>query len=82
VRGARKLFTDAGFATPFPDNQSTFKAAYILKFKLDWVWLRGLRSLDYGIDRKIGLSDHWPLWVNVRMDEARDAQKTGTTTTQ
>lgn len=69
VRGARKLFTDAGFATPFPDDRATFKAAYILKFKLDWVWLRGLEATGSGIVHRITLSDHWPLWVNVKLSQ-------------
>ena len=77
-RATTQLFTGARFQTPFPNSEPTWKTL-IIKLKLDWVWLRGLRSLDYGIDRKIGLSDHWPLWVNVRMDDARDAEKTGTT---
>jgi endonuclease/exonuclease/phosphatase family metal-dependent hydrolase len=78
-RATTQLFTGARFQTPFPNSEPTWKT-FIIKLKLDWVWLRGLRPLDYGIDRKIGLSDHWPLWVNVRMEEARDAEKTGTPT--
>lgn len=68
VRATWQLFTDARFQTPFPNSEPTWKT-FIIKLKLDWVWLRGLRPLDYGIDRKIGLSDHWPLWVNVRLDD-------------
>ncbi|HEV2915798.1 MAG TPA: endonuclease/exonuclease/phosphatase family protein [Pyrinomonadaceae bacterium] len=67
-RGTSQLFTSADFHTPFPNDEPTWKT-FILKLKLDWVWLRNLRALDYGIDRKVGLSDHWPLWVNVRLDE-------------
>jgi endonuclease/exonuclease/phosphatase family metal-dependent hydrolase len=66
VRAARKLFSDAGFTTPFPDDRSTFKAAFVLKLKLDWVWLRGFEHADHGIDREVGLSDHWPLWAKAR----------------
>jgi endonuclease/exonuclease/phosphatase family metal-dependent hydrolase len=77
-QATRKLFTGARFQTPFPDGEPTWKT-FIIKLKLDWVWLRGLRPLDHGIDRKIGLSDHWPLWVNIRMDEASETEKTATT---
>jgi endonuclease/exonuclease/phosphatase family metal-dependent hydrolase len=77
VRATSELFTGARFQTPFPNTEPTWKT-FILKLKLDWVWLRNLRPLDYGIDRKVGLSDHWPLWVNVRLDEQREALKTGT----
>jgi endonuclease/exonuclease/phosphatase family metal-dependent hydrolase len=77
VRATSKLFTGAQFQTPFPDGESTWKT-FIIKLKLDWVWLRGLRALDYGIDRKIGLSDHWPLWVNVQPADAGEAMKAET----
>lgn len=77
VHATSELFTDAGFQTPFPNREPTWKT-FIIKLKLDWVWLRGLRSLDYGINRRVGLSDHWPLWVNVRLDDQRDALKTST----
>lgn len=75
VDGTTKLFTGAHFQTPFPNSEPTWKTLFI-KLKLDWVWLRNLRALDYGINRKVSLSDHWPLWVNVRLDDQREALKT------
>ena len=77
VSATSELFKDAGFQTPFPNKEPTWKT-FIIKLKLDWVWLRGLRALDYGINRKVGLSDHWPLWVNIRLDDQRDTSKTST----
>ena len=64
-----KLFTEAGMRTPF-GAQSTFKRRILimpLEFRLDWVWLRGLEAASYGIDRKVEVSDHWPLWTNVKV---------------
>lgn len=63
-----KFFTDAGLKTPF-DGRATFKRRVLfvpIELKLDWVWLRGLEAASHGIDREIGISDHWPLWTNVR----------------
>lgn len=63
-----KLFSKAGLNTPF-GTQSTFRRRVLLvpiEFRLDWVWLRGLETTDHGIDRKIEISDHWPLWTNVK----------------
>lgn len=63
-----KLFSEAGFRTPF-GGQSTFRRRIVLvpiEFRLDWVWLRGLDAASYGIDRKVDVSDHWPLWTNVK----------------
>lgn len=69
VRAARRLFSEAGFATPFPDEHSTFRA-FIFDFKLDWVWLRGFDHEEFGIDRQVGLSDHWPLWAKASLRPA------------
>jgi len=63
-----KLFTEAGMQTPF-GSQTTFKRKIVImpiEFRLDWVWLRGLEPASYGIDRKVDVSDHWPLWTNVK----------------
>lgn len=68
-----KLFFQAGMKTPFGD-QSTFKRKIMfvpIKLKLDWVWLRGLEPVTFGIDREIEISDHWPLWTNVKMESQK-----------
>ena len=66
VKAARRLFADEGFTTPIPDGQKTWKTL-VFKLKLDWLWLRGLEARASGIDKSIGLSDHWPLWATVRL---------------
>ena len=66
VRAARRLFADARFDTPFPDDASTWKTLFV-KLKLDWLWLRGLEPIEHGIARHIKFSDHWPLWVKVKL---------------
>lgn len=70
VRAARKLFTEAGFTTPFPDDRSTWRT-FIIDLKLDWVWLKGFETSEFGIDKQVKLSDHWPLWVKVNIDPTR-----------
>lgn len=66
VDSTAKLFTGAKFSTPFVNGLTTWKT-FIIELNLDWLWLRGLQAFNYGIDRKIGLSDHWPLWVDVKL---------------
>jgi endonuclease/exonuclease/phosphatase (EEP) superfamily protein YafD len=66
IRDVTLLFTKAGFTTPFTNNEETWKT-FILKLKLDWLWLRNLRAVEHGIDRKISLSDHWPLWTKASL---------------
>jgi endonuclease/exonuclease/phosphatase family metal-dependent hydrolase len=63
-----KLFTGAGFTTPFAEKDPTFRTKMLIsiELKLDWIWLRGLQPGSYGIDRSIEVSDHWPLWTVVR----------------
>jgi endonuclease/exonuclease/phosphatase family metal-dependent hydrolase len=67
IKNTTKLFTEAGFETPFPNNLKTWKT-FIIELKLDWIWLKGLRSSDYGVDRKVRYSDHFPLWVKINLD--------------
>jgi endonuclease/exonuclease/phosphatase family metal-dependent hydrolase len=70
IKDTRKLFTAAGFETPFPDDESTFSTKIVLfnlKLKLDWIWVRGLTPTSYGIDRSLKVSDHFPLWIVVRL---------------
>jgi len=70
VESTRKLFTDIGFTTPFPDDETTFMRNVLLfdiELKLDWIWLCGLLVQSYGIDRTITVSDHYPLWTIVKI---------------
>lgn len=66
VLATSKLFTGARFQTPFSNDEETWRT-FIIRLKLDWLWLRNLRPIEHGIDRDIGLSDHWPLWTKVTM---------------
>jgi endonuclease/exonuclease/phosphatase family metal-dependent hydrolase len=64
----KKFFLDAGLKTPF-GGEATFKRRVLfvpLELKLDWVWLRGLEAASFGIDRKIEVSDHFPLWTTLK----------------
>ena len=73
-----KLFSNAGLKTPFGD-QSTFRRKLLfvpIELKLDWVWLRGLEAATFGIDRGVEVSDHWPLWTNVKMESQKSTQST------
>jgi len=60
-----KLFMGERFHTPFDDQPTFFRRALFVSIdlKLDWIWLRNLQETSHGIDREIGLSDHWPLWI-------------------
>jgi endonuclease/exonuclease/phosphatase family metal-dependent hydrolase len=66
VSETEKLFTGAGFSTPFAQDKPTWKTLF-LELKLDWLWLRDLEPTSHGITRRIEFSDHWPLWVKVKV---------------
>jgi len=66
VKAARRLFEREGFSAPHPDGEKTWRT-FVIKLKLDWLWLRGLEARASGIDRDVDLSDHWPLWATVSL---------------
>ena len=73
VKKTTKFFLDEKFTTPFPNDRETFLQRILgvpITMKLDWIWLRGLESTSYGIDEKICLSDHWPLWTVIKIKPA------------
>ncbi|HEY0003944.1 MAG TPA: endonuclease/exonuclease/phosphatase family protein [Pyrinomonadaceae bacterium] len=68
-----KLFSKAGFTTPLPEDEPTIASKqfiFTFKLKLDWIWLRGFKATGYGIEQKINISDHWPLWVRAGIEAA------------
>ena len=68
VRKTSKLFTAESFHTPFDEKPTFFRRVLFVsvKLKLDWIWLRNLEYSSYGVNRRIELSDHWPMWVVLR----------------
>ncbi len=68
VAKTSKLFTAENFHTPFDEQATFFRRVLFVSvdLKLDWIWLRNLEHLIYGVNRRIELSDHWPLWVVLR----------------
>lgn len=77
ISSARRLFTAAGFDTPFSDDEATWRN-FLFDLKLDWLWLRGLQPVSYGVARHVGFSDHWPLWTVVKIrEEAKNSAEAG-----
>ena len=54
-----------GYATPAVGVGPTSKW---LGMRLDALFTRGLTPVDAGVDRSVRLSDHLPLWVDIRRD--------------
>lgn len=68
--GLRRLYhtilKNGGFQTPFEGNAKTYQKYFFLRFKLDWIYLRGARILGHGIEQKVKASDHRPVWVDIQ----------------
>jgi endonuclease/exonuclease/phosphatase family metal-dependent hydrolase len=76
-RKTEELFKDVGFKTPF-GGQATFSRRVVfvpIEMKLDWIWLRGLEAKTFGIDRKVTVSDHWPLWTTLKKETTAETQR-------
>jgi hypothetical protein len=41
------------------------------------MWHRGFCVDAYGIDKKVGLSDHWPLWMDLGTDNCTNKTVSG-----
>jgi endonuclease/exonuclease/phosphatase family metal-dependent hydrolase len=60
----RRLLESRGYETPFKTGTATWRAG-LIRLHTDWIFVRGLRVLRYGVARSLGVSDHWPVWVEV-----------------
>ena len=69
VKKTTDLFQRQNLQLPFPIPETFVRRilSIPISLKLDWIWLRGLQGTSHGIDEKICLSDHWPLWTTVQL---------------
>jgi len=63
----RRLLESRGFTTPFPTGTATWRGAGI-RLHADWVFIRGVKVLRWGVARALRVSDHWPIWVEVSLE--------------
>ncbi|HEX8558707.1 MAG TPA: endonuclease/exonuclease/phosphatase family protein [Pyrinomonadaceae bacterium] len=63
-RAARGLLEARGYQTPMPTNTPTWRSGFI-RHHFDWVFVRGARVTRWGVARVRGVSDHWPVWVEL-----------------
>ena len=67
-RAARALLEARGYATPLPTGTPTWRSGP-LRRHFDWVFTRGARVLRWGVARVRGVSDHWPVWVEIEPEQ-------------
>ncbi len=68
----RRLLESHGYTTPFPNGTATWRAG-LLRLHADWIFVRGARVTRWGVARPLRVSDHWPVWVEVEMDQGTGA---------
>jgi endonuclease/exonuclease/phosphatase family metal-dependent hydrolase len=62
----RRLLKAHGFTTPMPTGAATWRTG-LYRQHYDWIFTRGprLRMRRWGVARVRGISDHWPVWVEL-----------------
>ncbi|HWW76436.1 MAG TPA: endonuclease/exonuclease/phosphatase family protein, partial [Pyrinomonadaceae bacterium] len=69
-RAARALLESHGYETPMPTNTATWRSGP-LRYHYDWIFTRHLSVARWGVARARGISDHWPVWVEVEQNRER-----------
>jgi endonuclease/exonuclease/phosphatase family metal-dependent hydrolase len=65
----RRLLESHGYTTPFKTGTATWRAG-LIRLHTDWIFVRGVEVTRYGVARRLGVSDHWPIWVEVNLNTA------------
>ncbi len=60
----RRLLESRGYSTPFPTGTATWRAG-LVRLHTDWIFTRNVRALRWGVARPLGVSDHWPVWIEI-----------------
>lgn len=62
----RRLLERRGFTTPFPTGTATWHGAGI-RLHADWIFVRNARITRWGVARSLKVSDHWPIWAEIKL---------------
>lgn len=65
VDETRGFMESKGYSTPFPSGTPTWRGAG-LRLHADWIFVKGIQVTRWGVARPLNVSDHWPVWVEVR----------------
>ncbi|HEY0544674.1 MAG TPA: endonuclease/exonuclease/phosphatase family protein [Pyrinomonadaceae bacterium] len=64
----RGLLESHGYVTPFKDGTATWRAG-LIRLHTDWIFVRNARVTRWGVARRLGVSDHWPVWVELDLSD-------------
>lgn len=63
----REFLEARGYRSPLPTSVATWRAG-LIRLHPDWIFLRGARVMRWGVARPLGVSDHWPVWVEIELN--------------
>jgi endonuclease/exonuclease/phosphatase family metal-dependent hydrolase len=67
--GARALLESRGYTTPLPTGTPTWRSGP-LRYHFDWIFTRGVSVRRWGVARVTGISDHWPVWIEIEPEKS------------
>jgi endonuclease/exonuclease/phosphatase family metal-dependent hydrolase len=62
----RTFMEERGYVTPMPTNVATWRAG-LIRLHPDWIFVRKLGVIRWGVMKPLGVSDHWPVWVEIEL---------------
>ena len=65
----RRFLEQHGFTTPFRTGTPTWRG-FGLRLHADWIFGRGVEAGRFGVARPLNVSDHWPIWAEIRLPSA------------
>ena len=60
-----------GFSTPFATETPTWRAG-LIRLHTDWIFVRDVEVKRFGVARPLGVSDHWPVWIEIDLKRNQD----------
>ena len=63
----RGLLESHGYTTPFSNGVATWRSG-LIRLQSDWIFVRDVRVSRWGVARGLNVSDHWPLWAEIVID--------------
>lgn len=63
----REFMEARGYHSPLPTRVATWRAG-LIRLHPDWIFVRGARVFRWGVARPLGVSDHWPVWVELGLN--------------
>jgi len=68
VAETRSFLQSHGYGTPFPSGTPTWRGAGI-RLHADWIFYRDVKIVKWGVARPLNVSDHWPIWAEVDLED-------------